>query len=57
MDWFLYDRKLRHERVKDKGTYLLKYRKIPVIIPRFILIQKPIFGGFIFGKGCNSRGL
>ena len=46
------------KELKTKALiYLLKYRKIPVIIPRFILIQKPIFGGFIFGKGCNSRGL
>ena len=51
MDWFLHDRDLLYERVKDKGTiFLLKYRRIPVINPRLILIQTQYLVGLYSGE-------
>ena len=51
MDWFLHDRDLLYERVKDKDTiFLLKYRRIPVINPRLILIQTQYLVGLYSGE-------
>ena len=51
MDWFLHDRDLLHERVKDKDTiFLLQYRRIPVINPCLTLVQTQYLVGLYSGE-------
>ena len=39
------------------GMCSIKYRKIPIVSPRFTFVQKAYFAGLIFGVAYFRRGL
>ena len=40
MDWFLYDRNLRHERVKDYRKGMLRFLCVPNVFPLIIVSNR-----------------